>query len=96
MAAPLAGLIYERRGPAPEAWVRCTLERTSQGPRIVLELAHVSYSLAPAPHVLEGILWNLRNITPAELETGRATIGPVGQRALERLRVGAERPRIAA
>ena len=86
-------LVYSRRGVAPEGDVRCFIERTPAGVRVVLEQGHVTYSLAASRFVLEGVTANLRSITPAELEAGRATIGRLGYLALERL---ARAPRIAA
>lgn len=78
-----ASLIYERTPGWAEGYVRATLERTARGPRLVLEQGHATYVMVPTAHVLDGILANLRAITALELATGRANIGPVGQRALE-------------
>ena len=86
-------LVYSRRGVAPEGDVRCFLERIPAGVRVVLEQGHARYSLAASRFVLEGVTTNLQSITPAELETGTATIGRLGYLALERL---ARAPRIAA
>ena len=88
-----AHLVYSRRGLAPEGDVRCLIESTPAGVRVVLEQGATVYRLVPTQHVLEGVTANLQSITRAELEAGRATIGRVGYLALERL---ARAPRIAA
>jgi len=73
--------------------VRCFIESTESGVRVVLEQGHARYSLAASRFVLEGVTTNLRSITGAELEAGRVTIGRLGYLALERL---ARAPRLAA
>ena len=81
-----AGLIYERTPGWAEGWVRVSLEHGDTGPRVVIEGHNYEYRLVPTAFVLEGLTEALRAITDDELRHRRARLGPVGVRALERLR----------
>jgi hypothetical protein len=80
--APTPGLVYEIVPGHAEGWERVTLERRTQGVKVVVCQGHAEYALEPTPFVLEGLLTTIRRISRGELP--KATLGCVGLKALER------------
>jgi hypothetical protein len=78
-------LIYARFPGNAEGVVRCSLERTPAGPRVVLEQGSTEYRMPPTATILGMVTRNLQAITPEELLTGAAVIGPIGEKALQTL-----------
>jgi hypothetical protein len=81
--APIPGLVYEIVPGYAEGWERVTLERRTQGVRVVVCQGHAEYALEPTPFVLEGLLTTIRRISRGELPM--AKLGCVGLNALERI-----------
>ncbi len=85
------GTVYEIQPGYAEGWERVVLEQRPEGVRVIVNMGHVEYVMIPTAFVLEGLLETARRVARGEIPN--ATLGPIGQRALE---IMARAVRIAA